>query len=94
MENVIPLPGKVSRCEVGCEAPGGKSLKYTLKTNMAALNLRYPVGLIINNLAQFSTLLTKLRCSYLVEIESSKSLVTCIWRTCKEKKQDKKEGTT
>ena len=28
---------------------------------MAALNLRYAVGLIINNLAQFSTLLTKLQ---------------------------------
>ncbi len=46
-----------------CDMQGGKSLKYILKTNMAALNLQYAVGLIMNNLVQFSfsVLLAKLQ---------------------------------
>ena len=59
-ETLSRLPGKVS----GCDVQGGKSLKtlkYILKTNMAALNLRYVVGLIVNNLVQFSVLITKLQ---------------------------------
>ena len=58
---------------------------------MAALDLRYAVGLIVNNLVQFSVLITKLQGILMLWKLNQEP---CLWHICKEKNQDKKEAAT
>ena len=61
---------------------------------MAALNLRYAVGLIINNLAQFSILLTKLQGVLMLWKLNQARALSLAFAYLQREKQDKKEGTT